>query len=150
MTLQVIETPGHTWDMLSYYIPEKKLLVAGEAVGCMCPTGSIQTEFLVDFEAYVNSLERLGRLDVEILSQSHHQMFTGEDARTFFRRSIQAAIQFKERVEQVLDEENGHVEKVVSRIKAEEYDPEPGPKQPEQAYLINLTAKVEHLAEEIS
>ncbi len=146
LSVHIIETPGHTWDALSYYIPEKKLLVAGEAVGCMDPTGFIYTEFLVDFEAYIHSIERLARLEVEILCQSHHQMFTGTDARDFFGHSIQAAEEFKRRVDQLLNEENGDMPKVAARIKAEEYDPQPGPKQPEQAYLINLAAKVKHLA----
>ena len=146
LTVHIIETPGHTWDALSFYIPEKKLLVAGEAVGCMSPAGFIYTEFLVDFEAYLHSIERLATLDVDILCQSHHQVITGSDARGFFGRSIQAAKDYKRRVEDLLSAENGDQEKVAARIKAEEYDPLPGPKQPEQAYLINLAARVKHLA----
>ena len=146
LTVQVMETPGHTWDGLSYYIPEKKLLIAGEAAGCMSPRGFIYTEFLVDFEAYLRSIERLALLEVDVLCQSHHQVFTGEDAKTFFDRSRRAALRFRERTLELLHETNGDVERVAVRIKAEEYDPTPGPKQPEQAYLINLTAKVKHLA----
>ena len=33
LTVRVISTPGHTRDSLSYYIPEKKILFASEAVG---------------------------------------------------------------------------------------------------------------------
>ena len=146
MSVQVLATPGHTWDALSYYIPEKKLLLAGEAGGIMDPTGFFFTEFLVDFDSYLNSMERLAALEVDILSQSHHQVFTSEDARSFFPRSIKAAHRFKERVETLLDREHGDIEKVVSKIKAEEYDPKPDPKQPEPAYLINLNARVRHLA----
>ena len=86
-------------------------------------------------------------LDVDILCQSHHQMITGEDARSFFKRSFQSAQNYKKRVVELLNEENGDQEKVAARIKAEEYDPQPGPKQPEQAYMINLTARVKHLAQ---
>ena len=146
LSVHIMETPGHTWDGLSYYIPEKKLLVAGEAVGCMDPSGVIYTEFLVDFEAYLHSMERLAMLEVDILCQSHHQVFTGTDASGFFGRSIHAAKEYKRWVAQLLNEENGDEEKVAARIKAEEYDPRPGPKQPEQAYLINLAARVKHLA----
>ena len=32
---QVFATPGHTRDMLSYYIPEKKILIATESAGCL-------------------------------------------------------------------------------------------------------------------
>ena len=150
LTVQVLETPGHTWDSLSFYIPEKKLLVAGEAVGCMSPTGFLSTEFLVDFDLYIQSIERLARLEVDILCQSHHQVFTGENARTVIRRSIPAALAFKKRVEQLLHEENSQVEKVVARIKSEEYDPQPDPKQPEQAYLLNIQARVKSLAKKLA
>jgi glyoxylase-like metal-dependent hydrolase (beta-lactamase superfamily II) len=146
ITVHVLATPGHTWDALSYYIPEKKWLFAGEAGGIMDPTGFFFTEFLVDYDSYMDSMERLAALDVEILSQSHHQVFTGEDAGAFFPRSIRAARQFKNRVDSLLDRENGDVGKVVSLVKADEYDPKPDPKQPEPAYLINLEARVRHLA----
>jgi hypothetical protein len=53
-------------------------------------------------------------------------------------------------LEVLLDEENGQVEKVAERIKSEEYDPHPGPKQPEQAYLLNIQAKVKHLAQKMA
>lgn len=150
LTVQVLSTPGHTWDSLSFYIPEKKILVAGEAVGCMSPMGVIFTEFLVDFDAYIHSMERLAMLEVDILCQSHHQVFTGIEAQTLCRRSIEAAHQFRKRLEVLLDEENGQVEKVAERIKSEEYDPYPGPKQPEQAYLLNIQAKVKHLAQKMA
>ncbi len=150
LTVQVLETPGHTWDSLSFYIPEKKLLLAGEAAGCMSPTGVLSTEFLVDFDVYIESIERLARLDVDILCQSHHQVFTGEDARTVLKRSIPAALAFKKRVEQLLHEENGRVENVVARIKSEDYDLQPDPKQPEPAYLLNMHARVKSLAKKLA
>ena len=148
LVVDIIETPGHTWDGLSYYIPEKKLLVAGESAGCMSPAGFIYTEFLVDFEAYLDSIRRLATLEVDILCQSHHQVMTGSDARSFFERSLQSAQDYKRRVVELLNEENGDLEKVAAQVKAEEYDPIHGPKQPEQAYMINLAARVKHLAGE--
>ena len=150
LTVEVLETPGHTWDSLSFYIPEKRLLLAGEAAGCMSPTGILSTEFLVDFDVYIQSIERLAKLDVDILCQSHHQVFTGKDARTVINRSIPAALAFKKRVEQLLNEENSQVDKVVARIKSEEYDPQPNPKQPEPAYLLNLHARVKSLAKKLA
>jgi hypothetical protein len=114
----------------------------------MDPTGFIHTEFLVDFEAYLHSIQRLATLEVDILCQSHHQVFTGADARDFFVSSMQSAKDYKRRVDELLNEENGDQEKVAERIKAEEYDPKPGPKQPEQAYMLNLAARVKHLAGE--
>ena len=41
-TVEVLATPGHTRDHLSYYIPERKILIGGEAAGCLEPGGQHQ------------------------------------------------------------------------------------------------------------
>ena len=149
-SVHVFSTPGHTRDMMSYYMPEKKILIATEAAGCMGYTGRIITEFLVDYDVYVNSLKRLASLDVEIFCQGHHFVFTGEDVKKHFESSIKAAEDFRNNAEGLLKSENGSIDRVVSLIKSEEYDTNPGTKQPEQAYLINLRMRVAHLAERLS
>jgi glyoxylase-like metal-dependent hydrolase (beta-lactamase superfamily II) len=149
LSIQVFATPGHTRDLLSYYIPEKRILVATEAVGCADNTGRIVTEFIVDYESYLAGLKRLAALDVAVLCQGHHFVFIGEAAKDFFTRSIASAERFKARVEELLRAEGGSVERVVALIKAEEHDSKPLPKQPDKAYLLNLTARVAHLAEKL-
>jgi hypothetical protein len=47
---------------------------------------------------------------------------------------------------ELLDEESGSVERVISRVKAERYDGNLDLKQPEATYMLNLKAKVAHLA----
>lgn len=144
--LEVLATPGHTWDFLSYYIPERKILIASEAVGCADTTGYVVTEFLVDFEVYLKSLQRLASLEVEVLCQGHRLVYTGPEVGDYFRRSIQTALEFREGVMAKLREEKGDVGRVIRRVKAEEYDSRPHPKQPEPAYLINLGVRIKHLA----
>ncbi len=144
--VQVLFTPGHTRDMLSYYIPERRILIATESAGCRSQTGQIVSEFLVDFDAYIGSLKRLATVDVDILCQGHHFVYTGSDVAEFFEASLEAAFAFRRRVVELLAIENDSVERVVERIKKEEYDPNPGPKQPEKAYLLNLKTRVAHLA----
>lgn len=146
LTVDVLETPGHTWDSLSFHIPQKKWVFVGEAAGICGPTGFISTEFLSDFDAYMHNLERLAALNPNLICQSHFALFTGEDAKTFFSRSIEAARRFKARADEFLDQEHGDVDKVVARIKAAEYDDLPPPKQPLSAYMLNLHARVRHLA----
>ena len=41
LTVVVLATPGHTWDFLSYYVPEKKILVASESAGSALSSGTI-------------------------------------------------------------------------------------------------------------
>jgi glyoxylase-like metal-dependent hydrolase (beta-lactamase superfamily II) len=145
-TVEVIAAPGHTWDSLSYYLPERKILIASEAAGCVDNTGEVVTEFLADYRAYVDTIHRLSRLDVDIFCQGHRLVYTGTDVPSFFERSLEAAAIFRETVEKILLEEGGDISRTVARIKAQEYDPLPHPKQPEPAYLINLEARVKHLA----
>jgi len=144
--VQVLFTPGHTRDMLSYYVPDRRILIATESAGCRSQTGQIVSEFLVDFDAYITSLKRLAALDADIFCQGHHFVYTGCDVRDFFDSSLEAAFSFRRRVMELLAIEKESVERVVERIKEEEYDPNPGPKQPEKAYLLNLKTRVAHLA----
>jgi glyoxylase-like metal-dependent hydrolase (beta-lactamase superfamily II) len=148
LTVQVLATPGHTGDHLSYYMPEKKILVATEACGAQDRTGFIVAEFLIDYDVYLRSLKRLATLPVEILCQGHHLVFVGEDAvRDYFSRSIREAERLKDHVYDLLQAHEGDVEKVMARIKSEQYDSNPYLKQPEEAYLLNLRARIIHLAE---
>jgi len=150
ITVQVFETPGHTRDMLSYYIPEKKILIATESTGCRSQTGHIVTEFLVDFEKYITSLKRLSMLDIDVLCQGHHFVFTGDDVRKHLDESWKSAELFRDNVIRFLKEEGGSIDRVVEIVKTMEYDTNPGPKQPEKAYLLNLRTRVAHIAQSLS
>lgn len=145
-SVRVISSPGHTWDMLSYYIPERKILIASEAAGGTDLTGAIITEFIVDFDEYIASLKYLATLDVEVLCISHIYTYVGVQAREFLNRSLQAAYDFKTLADKLLLREKGDVARVVQLIKSHEYDPRPIPKQPEPAYLLNLEARVQWFA----
>ncbi len=146
LEVEVLATPGHTRDFLSYYLPQKKILVASEAVGVAQLDGDIITEFLVDYQLYLESMQRLSRLPLELLCQGHHWVFTGQDARDYIQRSLQAARQYHDWVLGLLDEEKGNLERVVRRVKAREWDHRQGVKQSEGAYLLNTQARVRHLA----
>jgi 2-aminobenzoylacetyl-CoA thioesterase len=137
LTIEVIATPGHTWDSTAYYIREKKILVAGEAAGCdgVC-------EFLVDHEAYVTSMELLSGLDVEILCTAHNFVFTGPDVKTNMVRTIRQVGEYVDRVKGYLKEEKGDVDRVFARIKSAEWDPKPLPKQPLEAYMMSTKTRI--------
>jgi 2-aminobenzoylacetyl-CoA thioesterase len=146
-TVEILATPGHTMDHLSYYMPEEKVLIAAEASGCLDSMGNIVTEFLADYDAYFISLKRLSNLPVEILCQGHRIVFVGNDETgAYFVRAIDEAVNFKNRVYELLEKEAGSIDRVVEQIKAEKYDINTGIKQPETAYLLNLKAQVIHLA----
>jgi glyoxylase-like metal-dependent hydrolase (beta-lactamase superfamily II) len=146
LTVQALATPGHTRDHFSYYIPERKILIAGEAAGCLELTDYVEVQFLADYEAYMASLRRLSTLPVEILCQGHHFVFVGRtEVKEFLKRSIEAAEHYQRDIVDLLRQENGSVDAVVARLKVERYDPIVGLKQPEEAYLLNLKAQVAQL-----
>jgi glyoxylase-like metal-dependent hydrolase (beta-lactamase superfamily II) len=142
LSIQAIPTPGHTWDSFSYWVPERKILIAAEAAGCdgVC-------EFLVDYDVYRNSLEAISRLDVEILCSGHNLVLTGSDVKKYIRQSLDHAIEYVDTVERFLREEGGDIARTIARVKAAEWDPKPLPKQPEKAYLMNTEARVKTLLE---
>jgi glyoxylase-like metal-dependent hydrolase (beta-lactamase superfamily II) len=138
----VMETPGHTWDFLSYHIPAYRMLVASEAVGTPDETGYLVTDCLVDYDVHYRSMQRLSRLDVDILCLGHIYSCTGGEARRHMQASLTESRRFRSMVERLLDETEGDTAAAMKRIKAYEWDGKPGLRQPEPAYVLNLEARL--------
>ena len=143
LTLHTMETPGHTWDFLSYYMPERKLLMASEALGTRDETGGIIVDCLVDYDACIHSIERLNALDVDILFLGHVSSVTGPDACQHIKDSMRQLKGFKIMVEQLMIDAGGDLDAVKRKVKALEWDHIPGMRQPEPAYLLNLDARID-------
>ena len=143
-------TPGHTWDFMSYWIPKKKILIASEAVACCESNGYLQPEFLVDFDAYLLSLRKIKNLDAKILCAGHHAVFTGKDAPGHIQASVKAANDYLTMTQDFLVQEKGNLDCTVLRIKAVEWDNRPWPKQPESAYLLNTSQRVKIIWERMN
>lgn len=147
--VEVLYTPGHTRDHVSYWIPEKKILVASEAAGCE-HGDRIVAEFLVDYDAYRRSLVTLIGLRPEILCVAHRRVYTGPDVADYLQRSLQETDDYVDRVEDYLRRSGGDIEKTVEWIKANQWQHLPYPKQPEPAYLLNTGSRVRHLWERMN
>ncbi len=50
LSAKVIETPGHTRDCVSFYLPQIKVPISSEAAGIPDVTGYIYANFLVDYD----------------------------------------------------------------------------------------------------
>jgi glyoxylase-like metal-dependent hydrolase (beta-lactamase superfamily II) len=142
LSVRVIKTPGHTRDMLSFYIPEQKILIPSESIGVPGMGEYIFSEFLTDYHVYLDSLKKLAEYDVEILVLAHGAYYTGEDAKSYIPRAIEHTKSFRKKIEKLLKKYDDDFETIVSIIKKEEYDPIIGDKQPQEAYLLNLHAKI--------
>ncbi|NQU64029.1 MAG: MBL fold metallo-hydrolase [SAR324 cluster bacterium] len=144
--LQAFSTPGHTRDMMSYYLPQIGTLLPSEAAGVPASNGQIYAEFLVDYNSYLDSLMRLADLKFDRILCGHWSYFDGEDAAGYFESAITQAVNFKNKIVTLLAENQNNLEVVGRIIKAEEYEPIPEPKMMEQAYDLNLEAKIKTVA----
>ncbi len=148
--IKAVPTPGHTWDLMSYWAPDKKILVASEAVAGYQNEGPLQVEFLVDFDKYLESLTVIENLDAKILCPGHHVVFTDRDVVLHIQASFKAANEYLAMTEKYLDQEKGNIDRTVSRIKARQWDKIPWPKQPESPYLLNTRQRVKTIWERMN
>ncbi len=88
--LEIIDAQGHSSDSIAAYMPSEKALFASDAGGI--PFGdSVFAAGNSNFAKYQQTLERFSEYDVEIHLAEHYGAFTGEDAKAFMPKSIQAA-----------------------------------------------------------
>lgn len=144
---RVVATPGHTKDSISFYIPKLKALITGEAIGVYDRNMIIHPEYLASYDDYLASLDKLARLDIDILMMSHYFTLTGQDARGYMSKSVERTKIFRKRIESCLHELHGDREAVVKRIFKEDFEETGAILQEARPYLINLAAKVKAVAE---
>ena len=116
--VEVMCTPGHTRDHCSFYLPQQKIMIAGEAAGQMQSSGFISSDFISSYDDYLNSFQQLRLKPAEILCQGHYLAIAGHEAvEQFFANSLQGLLSFAERINAVLDEVDGSVEQCLERLK---------------------------------
>ena len=86
----VIETPGHTRDSLSFFVPETETLMLNETPGVLMPDGSIYPCYLTSYADTVNSIEKCRRVPYKFLSLPHRGVIGDEEADGFFERALAA------------------------------------------------------------
>jgi glyoxylase-like metal-dependent hydrolase (beta-lactamase superfamily II) len=97
--LEIIDAPGHSSDSIAVYMPSEKALFASDAGGI--PFGEdVFAAGNSNFTKYQQTLERFNEYDVEIHLAEHYGAFTGEEAKRFMPRSIEAARETRELMEE--------------------------------------------------
>jgi len=90
LTLEVIDTPGHSSCSIAIYIPQEKALFPSDAAGVFFG-GQMQPTANSNYNLYQQSLEKLVTYDVNAVLPEHFGAALGEEARTYLTRSIEAA-----------------------------------------------------------
>ncbi len=69
---ECVETPGHTRGHICLYEPNKKILAAGDHIlGDITPTIQLWSDDWDPLKEYVNSLEKIRKLDIEVVLPGH-------------------------------------------------------------------------------
>lgn len=142
LTLQVLATPGHTRDSLSFYVPELGLLIPGEALGVPDLKGRIMPEFLQDYRAYEESMAKLLKLPVEILGLPHYGVLQGAEVKEYLEKVPEETRRFRDLLLETLRSTAGDVEEACALLDRRLYDPS-AIAQPRTPFLVNLKAMVQ-------
>ena len=98
-----IETPGHTIGHMCLYEPDKKLLIAGDHIlQKITPNISLNTDEGNPLKDYLQSLDKVGTLDVELALPGHRSIITNCGERIlelkdhYYKRNVKVLDALKE------------------------------------------------------
>ena len=141
LSVEVLETPGHTRDTLSFFIPELKILVASETTGVLLPDNTVCAPYLTSFNDTVKSIEKCRKVPYKYLSLPHNGIAAEKEANGFFDRTLEAAVTCRDFIlnmnEKKLNQE-AMFEKYVQKYGSEELYTY----QPWDAFAVNARATI--------
>jgi glyoxylase-like metal-dependent hydrolase (beta-lactamase superfamily II) len=94
ISVKILETPGHTRDALSFFVPEIKLLIFCETPGVLMPDGEIYPCYLTSYEDTLNSIAKCRKTGYETLAFPHRGILPDET--DFFDRAEKANVACRE------------------------------------------------------
>ena len=127
-------------------LDDAEAIIPGEAAGVPDVEGRILPEFLQSYTSYMDSLEKLAALDVEIVCIPHNGILTEDDAKGYVARSIEESQVFRDRLLESLDEHDGDQDEAAKHLNDRLYSLGGG--QPKDSFDINLRAMVKTVARE--
>jgi glyoxylase-like metal-dependent hydrolase (beta-lactamase superfamily II) len=84
--IKFYETPGHSSCSISAYIPKLKIILPSDAVAI-----PYRDEYVIaansDLTMYLQSMEKIGKLEIEILCADHYGYIIEEEARNYINKS---------------------------------------------------------------
>jgi glyoxylase-like metal-dependent hydrolase (beta-lactamase superfamily II) len=99
-TFHVLETPGHSDCSLSFWEPNRRLLLISDATGYFFASeGTWWPNYFTDYAAYVESIERLANCEADVLCLSHNAVITGApDVAEYFRNALAATRAYHQQI----------------------------------------------------
>jgi glyoxylase-like metal-dependent hydrolase (beta-lactamase superfamily II) len=98
LSMEVIDVPGHSSCSIAVYVPSEKAMFASDAAGI--PFGDqVFTAANANFDKYQESLKKMAEYDINILLAEHFGARTGDDGRSYLKKSIKSAAETRKLLE---------------------------------------------------
>ena len=141
LTVEAVETPGHTRDSLCFFIPELEMLMLNETPGVPMPDGTVYPGYLCSCVSAINSIEKCRQIPYKLLSMPHRCIASPEDTAVFFDKALAATIACRDFILKM--EETGLNEDEMLKSFFQQYSNETLLKyQPKEAFLANARAAI--------
>ena len=85
LTLEVLETPGHTRDTLSFFVPELSLLFASESQGVLIAEQAMYPCYLVGLGLALQSIDKCATIPCKHIASPHHGVIDDAFVPGYFR-----------------------------------------------------------------
>ncbi len=124
---QVLETPGHSDCSLSFYEPQRGILLVSDAVGYYMHSHDYWwPDYFTGYAAYMDSIRRLTALGAETLCLGHHGVIQGRDeVRAFLEEALRATEQYHQRIVSAA-REGRTVREIAEQLGSEVFEKTPG------------------------
>ena len=141
LTVEVLETPGHTRDSLSYFIPELELLMLNETPGVFMPDGIVYPCYLTSYDDTIRSIEKCRRVPYKHLSLPHRGIARQEDADGFFDKALAANAECRDFIAG-MKERNLNEDEMLVLLYEKYYSEALSIFQPKEAFMANARAAI--------
>jgi glyoxylase-like metal-dependent hydrolase (beta-lactamase superfamily II) len=141
ISVEVLETPGHTRDSLSFFIPELELLIINETPGVLLPDGNVYPAYLTSYNDAINSLEKCRHIPFKYLSLPHRGIATEEETKSFFDKALEANIACRDFILEIA-EKNPDEDEMISMYTQKYGNDMLYSYQPKEAFITNARATI--------
>jgi hypothetical protein len=110
LTVEVVETPGHTRDSLCFFVPELELLILNETLGVLLPDGFMYPGFVSNYTDAVNSIHKCSRIPWKRLSLPHRSIAGEAETKEFFSKAMETTKTCRDFIISIIEKKLGEDE----------------------------------------
>lgn len=149
MTLEVIQTPGHTRCSIAFYSKEARLLIANETSGTLGDgVDEVIPCHLVGHQDTLDSIKKAASLEAESLLVPHHGVVYGDDVKRYFDAAAKNVERNKDLVVNGY-KEGLDLDDLIALLKSTYYTETLAAYQPEAAFILNARHMVSMILREV-